>query len=85
MLFDIEVPSLNERILNAALELLFYVCGHGFLFQSCSTGNPHYASEVWHQTPGTSCIALNRQVDYNIDIIYNIKGKVFPSTGLGGP
>jgi hypothetical protein len=38
----IEAPSLNEMILNAALALLFYVCGHGFLFQSYSTGNPQY-------------------------------------------
>jgi hypothetical protein len=49
-------PSLNEIILNAALALQFYVCGHGLLFQSCSTGNPQYSPEVWHQTPGTSYI-----------------------------
>jgi hypothetical protein len=36
MLFDIEAPSLKEMILNAALALLFYVCGHGLLFESCS-------------------------------------------------
>jgi uncharacterized membrane protein len=48
----------NKMILNAALALLFYVCGHGFLFQSCSIGNPQYAPEVWHQTPGTFCIAV---------------------------
>jgi hypothetical protein len=30
-------------ILNAALALLFYVCGHGFLFESSSMGNPQYA------------------------------------------
>jgi hypothetical protein len=45
--------SLNETILNAALALLFYVCGHGFLFERCSTGNPQYAPEEWHQTLGT--------------------------------
>jgi hypothetical protein len=56
MLFDVEVPSLNGMILNAALALLFYVCGHGFLFKSSSIGNPQYASEVLYQTPGTSCI-----------------------------
>jgi hypothetical protein len=33
---------------------LFYVCGRRFLFQSCSIGNPQYAPEVWHQTPGTT-------------------------------
>jgi hypothetical protein len=49
-------PSLNEMILNAALALLFYVCGYEFLFQSCSVGNPQYAPEVWHQTPGTPYI-----------------------------
>jgi hypothetical protein len=56
MLFDIEAPSLKKMILNAALALLFYVCGHGFLFQNCSIGNPEYAPEVWRQTPGTLCI-----------------------------
>jgi hypothetical protein len=56
MLFDIEAPSLNGMILNATLALLFYVCGHGFLFESSSIGNPQYAPEVWHQTPGTSCV-----------------------------
>jgi hypothetical protein len=58
ILFDIEAPSLNEIILNAALALLFYVCGHGFLFQSCSIGNPQYAPEIGHQTPGTLCIKI---------------------------
>jgi hypothetical protein len=42
--------------LNAALAPLFYVCGKRFLFQSCSIGNPQYAPEVWHQTPGTNYI-----------------------------
>jgi hypothetical protein len=46
MLFDIEAPSLNGMILNAALALLFYVCGHGFLFESSSIGNPQYTPEV---------------------------------------
>jgi hypothetical protein len=46
ILFDIEAPSLNEMILNSALALLFYICGHGFLFQSCSIENPQYAPEV---------------------------------------
>jgi hypothetical protein len=41
MLFDIEAPSLNEIILNAALELLFYVCGHGFLFQCWYNEDQH--------------------------------------------
>jgi hypothetical protein len=50
MLFDIEASSL------AALALLFYVCGHGFPYRSCSIGNLQYAPEVWHQTPGTICI-----------------------------
>jgi hypothetical protein len=58
MLFDIEAPSLNGMILNAALALLFYVCGQGFLFESSSIGNPQYAPEVLHQTPGTSGIKL---------------------------
>jgi hypothetical protein len=56
MLIDIKAPSLKEIILNAALALLFYVCGHGFLFQSCSVGNPQYVPEVWHPSPGTICI-----------------------------
>jgi hypothetical protein len=56
MLFDIEASSLNEMILNAALALLFYVCGRGFLFRSCSIENPQYDPEVWHQTPGAPCI-----------------------------
>jgi hypothetical protein len=54
MLFDIEVPRLNGMILNAALALLFYVCGHGFLFESSSIGNPQYAPEVLHQILGHS-------------------------------
>jgi hypothetical protein len=45
-------------ILNAALALLFYICGHGFLFQSCSIGNPQYAPEVWHQSPATLCVCV---------------------------
>jgi hypothetical protein len=48
-------------ILNAALALLFYVCGHGFLFQSCSIGNPQYAPEVWHQAPGTPSMCYQVQ------------------------
>jgi hypothetical protein len=56
MLFDIEAPSFNGMILNAALALLFYVCGHEFLFENSSIGNPQYAPEIWHQTPGTSYI-----------------------------
>jgi hypothetical protein len=55
---DIGAPSLNEIILNVALTLLFYVCGHGFLFQSCSIRNRQYAHEVWHQTPGTLIYTL---------------------------
>jgi hypothetical protein len=58
MLFDIEAPSLNRMIFIAALVLLFYVCGHGFLFESSSIGNPQYAPEVLHQTPGTTCSCL---------------------------
>jgi hypothetical protein len=58
MLFDIETPSLNGMILNAALALLFYICGHGFLFETRSIGNPRYSPEVWHQTPGTPCIII---------------------------
>jgi hypothetical protein len=56
MLFDIEAPSLNEMILNTALALLFYVCGHEFLFQNYSIGNPQYDLEVWHQTPGLALL-----------------------------
>jgi hypothetical protein len=55
-MFAIEAPILHEMILNAALALLFYVCGHGFLFQSCSIRNPQYPPEVWHKTPGTLCV-----------------------------
>jgi hypothetical protein len=44
-------------ILNAALALLFYICGHGFIFESSSIGNPQYAPEVLHQTPETFYIA----------------------------
>jgi hypothetical protein len=57
MLFNIEAPSLNGMILNAALVLLFYVSGHGFLFES-SIGNLQYAPEVLDQTPGTLCINI---------------------------
>jgi hypothetical protein len=60
MLFAIEAPSLNGMILNAALALLFYVCRHGFVFESSSIGNPQYAREVLHQTPGTLCIVLSQ-------------------------
>jgi hypothetical protein len=55
MLFDIEAPSLNGMILNAALALLFYICGHGFLLESSSIRSPQYAPEVLHQTLGTLC------------------------------
>jgi hypothetical protein len=50
-----EAPSLNGIILNTALALLLYVCGHGFLFESSSIGNPQYVPEVLHQTPGAPC------------------------------
>jgi hypothetical protein len=43
---------LRVFILYSSLALLFYVGGHGFLFQCCSIRNPQYAAEVWHQTPG---------------------------------
>jgi hypothetical protein len=54
--------SLKGMILNAALALLFYVCGHGFLFESSSIGNPQYALEVLHQTPGTLCIYTEEEI-----------------------
>jgi hypothetical protein len=70
ILFDIEAPSLNGMILNAALMLLFYICGHGFLFESSSIGNPQYAPEVWYQTPGTLCIYISsRYLQKNVCIL----------------
>jgi hypothetical protein len=64
VLSDIEAPSLKGMIINVAVGLLFYVSGHGFLFESSSIGNPQYASEVWHQTPGTPCIIVQRFIMY---------------------
>jgi hypothetical protein len=46
-------PKIKLNDFKPALALLFYFSGHGFLFQSCSIGNPQYAPEVWHKTPGT--------------------------------
>jgi hypothetical protein len=81
MLFDIEAPSLSEMILNAALALLFYICGHGFLFQSCSIGNPEYGPEVWHQTPGALCIRTTITKDSTLEVMSAKEQHLAPNHG----
>jgi hypothetical protein len=60
MLFDIEAPSIKGMISNAALALLFYICGHGYLYESSSIGIPQYTPEEWYQTAGTFCMCVLR-------------------------